>query len=154
MSVSRLLWTVPLIALIAANPAFAGSGDLPYYEQSAPHRSGATIGLTLSLVKARDSRRSSVILGAAPLRSGSSAVPFGGRTQRPVMSLEFGSSDKPIIYIGNRQLGAAENSKNFGAGKILLLIAAAAAGALLISKLSDSDDKDDERCLIEPELCR
>jgi hypothetical protein len=58
------------------------------------------------------------------------------------------------IRLRGRSLSATDKGDGFGAGTILLAIAAAAGAIFLVSEIVDSDnDRDDDPCLIEPELC-
>lgn len=143
---------VAISACLMAHPAMAADPRNAVFANEARSTTSPYVGASISF-------RGDVQKGLAPrlgLDAGvSQRVPVGSMaigtaTRAPLIELQ----PKTELKVRGRSLSAADKGGSPGVGKILLAIAAAAGAALLVSQLADSDDeRDDERCMIEPELC-
>lgn len=147
----RLKHFVPavMIGAILSSPARSAEVNFMHLDQAGQSRASGFIGASISL------RRSDKGQTVPVLGFGMGASPWSpsGQTAKNIIELDPAGAKGPQVYIGGRKLQAAEGDGGIGAGAIVLAVVAAAAAALLISQAGDSDDHDDEQCMIEPELC-
>jgi hypothetical protein len=138
---------------VSASPAAAADLRQLINEQPERPRIGGYVGVTLSL--ARTARREHAPglrlgMGARHLSGPMAAATFGA--PHNAVELDLSARGRPNLYLGGRLLSAAEGG-GWGTGETLLVIAGFAGAVLLATQLGESDDDDDEQCMIEPELC-
>lgn len=116
------------------------------------------IGATVSVLKygdrnARPSLRLGLGIGRQPI-----SASWSFTSPRPaIVELGLAGPEIGAIYLGGRQLGAAEGKGGLDTGEVFLIVAGVAASAFLVTRLTGShdedDDRDEERCLVEPWMC-
>jgi hypothetical protein len=147
-----LLGYTVLLGALLANPAAAADRMAMFDHGSEQNVAAGYVGATVSLLRSGDRK-------AEPSLSFGAGMRYTSRTElsaaMPSSALEFRltAPGHGGLYIGGRRLAAAEGQGGLNAGEVLLIVAGIAASAFLVSQLADSEDDDDERCFIEPELC-
>ena len=151
----RQCYLIALLAWGVAQPAAAANPGSEYPDQSDRTRVGAYFGATLMLHRTGDRRMQPNLRFGLSGRSHIDRMPAGfPASQTPMFELDLTAAKHPQFYFGGRNLSAAEGGGGWGAGEILLAAAGAAGIIFLVSTVANSnDDKDEGRCLIEPELC-
>lgn len=137
-----------------ANPALAADPHDFAFTPNHRESSSMYVGATVSFTGTRQKRLApSFALDAGARRSGPATGHLAAIQPRaPLLMLQPGA-DGTEVRLGGRSLWA-KGDGGPDAGTILLALAAAAGGAFLVSQIVDSDkDKDDDQCMIEPELC-
>jgi len=151
----KLSVAAAISACLSASPAAAANLDNYFPGHSEHERVGAYVGATVSILRSgRGPAAPSLRLGIGSHRqSGLGSTGLIAEPRSSVVELDLTSKRRPELYLGGRSLSAAENGNGWGTGEVILAIAGAAGAVFLITALADSGDDDDDRCLIEPELC-
>jgi hypothetical protein len=116
------------------------------------------IGATVSVLKFGDrNARPGLRLGLGIGHQPSSASWAFTQPRPAIVELGLASPEIGTVYLGGRRLGAAEGKGGLDTGEVFLIVAGIAASAFLVTQLTGSDDEDDdrdeERCLVEPWMC-